>query len=85
MNGIGGSTIAQAQANMTYPEFMVWCKFRGRRGSLNPGMRIEAAVARLSAFYGNCRSGKPVFEIEDFAPHMDRKVLSLDEAMAAWA
>ena len=85
MNGIGGRTIAEAQENMSYPEFMVWCKFRGRRGSLNQGMRVEAAIARLASFYGNCRAGKKVFEIGDFAPHMDEPVLSLDEAMATWA
>jgi hypothetical protein len=85
MNGIGGRTIAEAQANMTFPEFMVWCKFRGKRGSLNQGMRIEAAVARLASFYGNSRAGKKVFNIEDFAPHMDEPPLSLDQAMATWA
>lgn len=39
MNGIGGRTIAEAQQNMTYPEFMVWMKFRAKRGSLHQGMR----------------------------------------------
>jgi hypothetical protein len=85
MNGIGGRTIAEAQATLSYPEFMTWCKFRGKRGSLNQGMRVEAAVARLAAFYGNMRAGKKAFSIEDFAPHMDEPVLTLEHAMATWA
>lgn len=85
MNGIGGRTIAEAQARMTFPEFMLWCKFRGKRGSLNQGMRIESAVARFASFYGNGRAGKKVFSMEDFAPHMDEPVLTLDHAMATWA
>ena len=31
MNGIGGRTIAEAQENMTYPEFLVWVKFRQKQ------------------------------------------------------
>lgn len=85
MNGIGGRTIAEAQENMSYPEFMVWCKFRGKRGSLNHGMRIETAVARLASFYGNWKAGRKAFSMEDFAPHMDEPVLTLDHAMATWA
>lgn len=87
MNGIGGRTIAEAQENMSYPEFMVWCKFRRKRGSLNTGIRVETALAQLQAFYANCRSGKDAQRLhtEDFAPHMDAHVLNLAEAMATWS
>lgn len=85
MNGIGGRTIAEAQENISYPEFMLWCKFRGKRGSLNQGMRVEAAIARLAAFYGNSKTGKQAFDLYDFSPHMDRPKLTLEEAMASWA
>ncbi|MDY7565783.1 hypothetical protein QN400_10480 [Pseudomonas sp. RTC3] len=84
MNGIGGRTIAEAQENITYPEFMIWCKFRGKRGSLNQGMRIEVAIARFMTLYGNVKTGKKTFAIEDFAPHMDLPELTLERAMETW-
>jgi len=87
MNGIGGRTIGEAQENMTYPEFMVWCKFRRKRGSLHTGMRIETAIAQLQAFYANCRSGKNASRIytEDFAPHMDERPIELADALLSWS
>ncbi|SDS41832.1 hypothetical protein [Pseudomonas prosekii] len=87
MNGIGGRTIAEAQENLTYPEFLVWMKFRQKRGSLHPGMRVETALARFQAFYANVKLPKDALRLhqEDFAPHMDPRVESLDEAVARWA
>ena len=87
MNGIGGRTIAEAQENMTYSEFVVWMKFRARRGSLHQGMRVEMALAQFQAFYVNSRTAKDAPKVyqQDFAPHMDPRVESLDEALAAWS
>lgn len=85
MNGIGGRTIAEAQENLLYSEFLVWCKFRAKRGSLNQGMRVETAIARLLSFYANFRAGKQTFVMSDFAPHMDIAELTLKEAMDSWA
>ncbi|NBF13093.1 phage tail assembly protein T [Pseudomonas sp. Fl4BN1] len=86
MNGIGGRTIAEAQENMTYSEFVVWMKFRARRGSLHQGMRVEMALAQLQALYVNSKTGKdaPRLYQQDFAPHMDPRVETLDEAIAGW-
>lgn len=86
MNGIGGRTIAEAQANMTYPEFIVWCKFRRKRGSLHLGMRTEESIARFTALYANSktREGAQRLHAEDFAPHMDPRIITLEEAMGTW-
>ena len=86
MNGIGGRTIAEAQANMTYPEFIVWCKFRRKRGSLHTGMRVEEALARWSSLWANTKTkeGSQRLHPEDFAPHMDPRIISLQEAMEGW-
>ncbi|MDI2594114.1 hypothetical protein POF45_22165 [Pseudomonas sp. 681] len=86
MNGIGGRTIAEAQENMTYSEFLVWVKFRAKRGSLHPGMRVEMALAQFQAFYVNSKTGKDAQKLyqQDFAPHMDPRVESLEEAVASW-
>ena len=86
MNGIGGRTIAEAQENMTYLEFMVWMKFRQKRGSLHLGMRVEIAFAQFQAFFFNWKFGKDVPKLyqQDFAPHMDPRVESLNEALSNW-
>jgi len=87
MNGIGGRTIAEAQENLTHTEFIVWCKFRNKRGSLNQGMRIETALAQFQAFYANCHTRKDAAKLftQDFAPHMDAREVTLVEAMRTWS
>lgn len=82
LNGVGGTTIAEAQENMTWPEFLKWAAFRAKRGSLNTGYRVEVAVARLCALTANFQRTKQtdrVYHVEDFAPHMDERVISLAE------
>lgn len=81
MNGIGGRTIAEAQENMSINEFALWCKFRGKRGSLNTGLRVEESIARFQAFWANCKTkegAEPMYK-EDFAPHLDPRVISAEE------
>lgn len=86
MNGIGGRTIAEAQETMSYAEYVVWLKFRNKRGSLHLGMRIEESVARFMATWVNSKTkpDTPKFHKEDFAPHMDERVIPLDEIAAAF-
>ncbi|NIF15629.1 hypothetical protein [Pantoea sp. Cy-639] len=87
MNGIGGRTIAEAQENMTYPEFLTWVKFRQKRGSLHLGMRLEVALAQFQAIYFNSktRESAPKLYPQDFAPHMDPRVETLEEALESWS
>ncbi|ATW62310.1 hypothetical protein Psp6_00057 [Pseudomonas phage Psp6] len=86
MNGIGGRTIAEAQERMTYPEFIVWCKYRRKRGSLNTGMRVEIAAASQTAVWANSKTkeGAQRLHAEDFAPHMDPRIITIEEAMGSW-
>lgn len=84
MNGIGGRTIAEAQARLTFSEFLTWVKFRGKRGSLHPGMRVEVAAARMLAVHFNSQARTSDFSIHDFAPHLDAPVLTVEEAMRSW-
>ena len=81
LNGIGGTTIAEAQENISWEEFQQWAAYRAKRGSLNTGYRVEVAVARLCALFINSKKGPdtPPFHIEDFAPHMDERIISLEE------
>lgn len=88
MNGIGGRTIAEAQASLSYREFMLWMAYRQKRGSLNWGMRAEVSSGRLAALYANSKRNPQKtpepFHIHEFAPHMDQPQLSLEEAMQTW-
>lgn len=49
-------------------------------------MRTEWAAALVSSTIANVNRGKdtPAFRITDFAPHIDEKPISLDEAMESW-
>lgn len=83
MNGIGGSTIAEARQRLSYREFMTWVKFRRKRGSLHPGMRAEQGFSMLAAMYANAH-WKGEWRQYDFAPHMDESPVSLEDAMEQW-
>jgi hypothetical protein len=81
MNGIGGRTIAEAQENMSFAEWIVWLKFRGKRGSLHTGMRVEVAFAEFQALWLNTKTQKdaPKLYAQDFAPHMDPRIITAEE------
>ncbi len=60
----------------------MWAAYRAKRGSLNPGFRTEVAVARLCAVFANYQRTKQtdkMFHLEDFAPHMDQREITLQE------
>lgn len=45
MNGIGGTTIAEAKRNLSAEEVRLWADYRMQRGTLNLGMRLEELFA----------------------------------------
>lgn len=45
MNGIGGTTIAEAKRNLSAEEVRLWAGYRMQRGTLNLGMRLEELFA----------------------------------------
>lgn len=69
---------------MSYREFLRWSAYRRKRGSLNPGMRVEEGIALLCTVYLNSKSSKSKFSLTDFMLHMDEPELSLEEAMETW-
>ncbi|WP_217476616.1 DUF3102 domain-containing protein [Stutzerimonas stutzeri] len=83
MNGIGGRTIAEAQANLNHSEFLTWMKYRQKRGSLNLGMRIERGSALLAALYANSKSKNGGYQLHEFAPYHDQPVLTLED-LQSW-
>ncbi|MNN80816.1 hypothetical protein D3C81_1975780 [compost metagenome] len=83
--GIGGRTVAEAQQRLSYPEFLSWQKYRAKRGTLHLGMRVERGAALLAALYANAHGKRgQKFKLEDFMPHADEPVLTLEQAMETW-
>lgn len=83
LNGIGGGTIAEAKATLSYAEVLAWVAYRDKHGSLNLVRRVELA-AGLIALQVN-RSGGGKAELYDFMPHHVRPGTALEQAMAEWA
>lgn len=64
----------------------MWSAYRAKRGSLNAGLRTEVAVSRLCALWANynlrSKPSDPHFHLEDFAPHMDAREITIQELAA---
>lgn len=71
---------------MAYSEFVSWCKYRSKYGSLHGGMRIDRAVARAIAYYFSANSKKS-FDPADFSPfdQVDKEDKSIDEVFGLLA
>lgn len=77
LNGIGGSTVAEAKETLTYEEYLAWCAYVKKRGTLNFGMRLEMASALLAQVTNNSMGGKA--KMEDFMPHKDAEEISIQD------
>lgn len=69
LNGIGGRSIAEAKANLTYPEAISWMSYVRQTGSLNLGKRIEQGFALLATVLNRVNGGSA--ELSDFLPSRD--------------
>jgi hypothetical protein len=84
LNGVGGSTIQEAQSRVSYDEFQSWAAYRRKRGSFNIGMRIERGAALLATMYVNKNSKHGGYKLYDFMPHETEPPLSVEQAMEQW-
>ncbi|MCO3563270.1 hypothetical protein FA160_03850 [Pseudomonas aeruginosa] len=83
LNGVGGSTIAEAKERLSYAEYRAWVAYLNKRGSLHPGHRLELALARIAALLGHALGVDA--DPDAFRPHMALQPLSLHQAMDQWA
>ncbi|MDS9879446.1 hypothetical protein RMI40_31910 [Pseudomonas protegens] len=67
LNGIGGRSIAEAKANLSYKEALSWMAYAEQNGTLNLGRKIEHGFAMLATMINNVHGGKAKFE--DFLPY----------------
>ncbi len=84
MNGVGGCTIAEAKDRISYAEYLQWARYRNKRGSLHPGMRVEEGAALVASILANVNSKRGGFKITDFMAHAEEQPMTLDEAMDQW-
>jgi hypothetical protein len=70
---------------MSYAEFMSWIAYRGKRGSLFMGRRIEMAIAAWMALYANAHSKNGGYGVYDFAPHEEEPEWTLERAKKEWS
>lgn len=82
LNGIGGSSIAEAKATLSYAEVLAWVDYRDKHGSLNVARRQELSAALVALQVNRSRGGTA--DLYDFMPHHSRSGISLMDAMASW-
>lgn len=85
--GVGGRTVAQARANLSWPEVQAWMRYREKHGPLWHGARLEqgfALVAHTVASGIPRNKGTKGPKFKDFLPRRATQddVLTLQEAMA---
>ncbi|MBW9244198.1 MULTISPECIES: phage tail assembly protein T [Pseudomonas] len=83
LNGVGGRTVAEAKASISYTEAMAWAAYRNKHGSFSVTSRAEQMGA-IIALQVN-RLGGGTAELIDFMPHQEKAGVSLETAMAEWA
>lgn len=90
--GVGGRTVAEARANLSWPEFQAWMAYREKHGPLWHGARLEqgfALVAHTVSATIPRKKGDKGPKFTDFLPQRTsaatpeaEPVLTLQEAMA---
>jgi hypothetical protein len=75
--GVGGRTIEEAKARLSYDEYLRWLQYARKRGGFNLGMRIEEAAAIVAQQVNNGAGGKA--KMVDFLMHRDEELASLTD------
>ncbi|MBS5847435.1 MAG: hypothetical protein KID08_17170 [Pseudomonas putida] len=83
LNGIGGTSIAEAKATLSYAEVLAWVDYRDKHGSLNTARRQELSAALIAVQVNRSWGGKA--DLYDFMPHHPQQSgISLMDAVASW-
>ncbi|WP_012313259.1 phage tail assembly protein T [Pseudomonas putida] len=83
LNGIGGTSIAEAKATLSYAEVLSWVDYRDKHGSLNIARRQELSAALIAVQVNRSWGGKA--DLYDFMPHHPQQSgISLMDAVASW-
>lgn len=83
LSGIGGTTIAEAKAALSYAEVLAWVAYRDKHGSLSLVRRVELAAGLIALQVHRSGGGKA--DLYDFMPHHVRPGTELEQAMREWS
>ena len=83
LNGVGGNTIAEAKATLSYAEVLAWVAYRDKHGSLSLVRRVELAAGLIALQVNRGSGGKA--DLYDFLPHHSRPGSDLEQAMREWS
>lgn len=82
LNGIGGCTIAEAKANISYSEVLAWSAYRDKYGTLNLGRRLELGTAIIAQQVNRGAGGKA--DLVDFMPNAEPQPIDMEQAIEEW-
>lgn len=82
LNGIGGCTIAEAKANISYSEVLAWSAYRDKYGTLNLGRRFELGTAIVAQQVNRGAGGKA--DLVDFMPNAAPQPIDMEQAIEEW-
>lgn len=87
--GLGGRTIEQAKAAISWPEFHQWMAYRQKHGPLHLQQRMVDAAALLALTVANSVPRKSAAKFDDFVLYQvqaqeEGAVIDLETAMATW-
>jgi hypothetical protein len=81
--GIGGCTVDELKARMSYAEALDWQSYIERRGTLNVGMRLEAGFALIAMVINRALGGSAT--VKDFMPHYEEPEATIGDVMSILA
>jgi len=73
--------VHEAKQRMPYEEYLAWGEYVKKRGTLNPGMRLEWLFARLALQVNIASGGKATFE--HFMRYQDERIATLEDMARA--
>jgi hypothetical protein len=77
LHGIGGRTVEEARERMSHTEFVRWCSYIRKHGTLNVGLRVEMAAALVSHVVSAVNGNKT--RIQDFLPKREPQQASIQD------
>jgi hypothetical protein len=79
LNGVGGTTIAEAKERMSYAEALAWSQYVRKYGSLHLGRRLELGFALITTALNNAYGGTA--KIHDYMPHYEPPEATVEDVM----
>lgn len=80
LHGIGGASVEQAKKNLSAEEYLQWCGYIERRGSLDWGVKLEVGFAMIALIISRATGNKDS-RLEDFMPNYQAPEGTIEDVM----